>query len=67
MVGIRRIGLVFVILVIGICLGSLGVKTALLIVTPLFFLWFMVWDERSYRRHTRKQHYQSDRAYSYRR
>ncbi|MGO3749962.1 hypothetical protein [Vagococcus salmoninarum] len=65
MLGIRRAGLVFCISMIGIALGTLGVKTALLIVTPIFILWFMLWDERSYRRHTRNNYDKS--YYTYRR
>ena len=54
MKAIRRGGLLFVVLVIGIFLGTLGLRSALLIVSPLFIIWFMLWDEKSYV-HTRNK------------
>ncbi|ALS00679.1 hypothetical protein ATZ33_04620 [Enterococcus silesiacus] len=60
MKAVRRGGLLFVVLIIGIFLGTLGLRSALLIVSPLFIIWFMLWDEKRYS-HTRKknehQHY----------
>ena len=35
-------------------LGNMGLRLAFMIVTPLFILWFMSWDEKRYTR-TRKQ------------
>ncbi|HBC4463036.1 hypothetical protein P0E52_00435 [Enterococcus faecalis] len=54
MEAIRRVGFLFFVLVIGIFLGTLGLRLAFMIVTPLFILWFMSWDEKRYT-HTRKQ------------
>ncbi|MCA5012788.1 MULTISPECIES: hypothetical protein [unclassified Enterococcus] len=54
MKAIRRGGLLFVVLIIGIFLGTLGLRSALLIVSPLFIIWFMLWDEKRYI-HTRKK------------
>ena len=44
MEAIRRVGFLFFVLVIGIFLGTLGLRLAFMIVTPLFILWFMSWD-----------------------
>lgn len=66
MKAIRRIGLLLVVLFIGIVIGSFGWESALLIIAPLFFLWFMVWDERSYSRNTRKQQQNQQHEYAYR-
>ncbi len=54
MEAIRRVGFLFFVLVIGIFLGTLGLRLAFMIVTPLFILRFMSWDEKRYTR-TRKQ------------
>ncbi|MBP2100309.1 hypothetical protein [Enterococcus rivorum] len=48
MKSIRRGGLLFFVLFIGILLGTLGIQSALLIVSPLFIIWFMLWDEKQY-------------------
>ncbi|MHC0379581.1 hypothetical protein ACYI94_01805 [Enterococcus faecalis] len=50
MEAIRRVGFLFFVLVIGIFLGTLGLRLAFMIVTPLFILWFMSWDEKRYTR-----------------
>ncbi|MGK0551798.1 hypothetical protein ACSFB8_06875 [Enterococcus faecalis] len=50
MEAIRRAGFLFFVLIIGIFLGTLGLRAAFLIVTPLFILWFMSWDEKRYAR-----------------
>ena len=64
MIHIRRAGLIFFILILGIFIGSLGAKTALLIVTPLFVFWFMLLDEKSYRRHLNmRDHYEEENHY----
>ena len=55
MVSVRRAIFIFFILIIGILLGSLGAKTAILIVTPLFLLLMIWFDESSYRRHLYRQ------------
>jgi hypothetical protein len=48
MEAIRRAGLLIFVLIIGIFLGTLGLRSAFLIVTPLLILWFMSWDEKRY-------------------
>jgi hypothetical protein len=63
MKAIRRGGLLFFVLIIGIFLGTLGLRAALLIVSPLFIIWFMLWDEKRYT-NTRKK--QEHRHYIYR-
>ena len=47
MEAIRRVGFIFC---IGYryFLGTLGLRLAFMIVTPLFILWFMSWDEKRY-------------------
>lgn len=60
MKAIRRGGLLFLVLIIGIFLGTLGLRSALLIVSPLFIIWFMLWDEKRYTQNRKKneqQHY----------
>lgn len=54
MEAIRRAGFLFFVLVIGIFLGTLGLRAAFLIVTPLFILWFMSWDEKRYKQSRNK-------------
>ncbi|MFK4565726.1 hypothetical protein [Enterococcus sp. UD-01] len=63
MKAIRRGGLLFFVLIIGIFLGTLGLRAALLMVSPLFIIWFMLWDEKRYT-NTRKK--QEHRHYIYR-
>lgn len=55
MKAIRRGGFLFFVLFIGILLGTLGVQSALLIVGPLFIVWFMLWDEKRYTQSRRRQ------------
>ncbi|EOL44393.1 hypothetical protein [Enterococcus caccae] len=62
MKAVRRGGLLFVVLIIGIFLGTLGLQSALLIVSPLFIIWFMLWDEKRYS-HTRKKNEQQRYVY----
>ncbi|WP_071131590.1 hypothetical protein [Enterococcus timonensis] len=50
MKGIRRAGLLFIILMIGIFVGRLDYTAILLITSPLALLWFMNWDEKRYRK-----------------
>ena len=57
---VRRGGLLFLVLLIGIFLGTLGLQSALLIVSPLFILWFMAWDERRYSQQQRRRHIRSE-------
>lgn len=60
MAAIHRFGLILIVLVIGVLIGCLGWVNAMLILTPLFLMWFMNWDERKYRRflhQQRKHHY----------
>lgn len=63
MKAIRRSGLLFFVLIIGIFLGTLGLRAALLIVSPLFIIWFMLWDEKRYTQAKKKNDYQQ---YTYR-
>lgn len=64
MVNIRRAGLLFFVLIIGILLGSLGTTTALFIVTPLFIFWLMLFDEKRYLRNLyREQHYEEQESH----
>lgn len=65
MVNIRRAGLLFFVLVIGIFLGSLGTATALFIVAPLFIFWLLLFDEKRYRRHLNQyqQYHETDSRY----
>ena len=76
MLAIRRMGFIFTLLVIGILLGTLGIKTALIIISLPFLLWYMVWDEKSYdsskieaeREYEAYQnyiHYQEEQHYTY--
>lgn len=46
----RRAGLLLFTLVIGIFLGSFGWLNGLLIASPLFMVWFMMWDEKRFER-----------------
>ncbi|MHC5247852.1 hypothetical protein [Enterococcus sp. LJL90] len=55
MIAIRRFGLVLLILVVGMFVGNLGMENAILIVAPLFIIWFILWDEKKYRVQKRKQ------------
>ncbi|CAM3306940.1 hypothetical protein [Vagococcus fessus] len=73
MLAIRRMGFIFTLLVIGILLGTLGIKTALIIISLPFLLWYMVWDEKSYysskieaeREYEEYLHYQEEQTYTY--
>ncbi|MEY8444720.1 hypothetical protein [Enterococcus ratti] len=49
MKSMRRLGLVLMVLFSGIIIGNFGIRPALLVFTPLFTLWFMLWDEKKYR------------------
>lgn len=60
MKSLRRGAFLFFVLIIGILLGNLGLQAALLIVTPLFIFWFMLWDEKRYiqsQKRKNRQHY----------
>lgn len=64
MTSIRRLFFLFFVLLIGIFLGNLGLKTALLIVVPIFLILIMMWDEASYRcTNHRKQQQNRHREY----
>lgn len=45
---IRRFALLLFVLIIGMLLGTIGWKISLLVLTPLLFIWLMLWDEKSY-------------------
>lgn len=49
MKGIRRLGLILVILVVGTILGNFGFETAVILLVPLFVFWLMLFDEKKYR------------------
>lgn len=48
MTGIRRLFFLFIVLLLGIFLGTLGLKTALLIIVPIFLILLMSWDDSNY-------------------
>ncbi len=53
--GIRRFGLMLGILTIGAFIGLLGLKNIFLILAPLFLLWFILWDDKSYHRNVNRK------------
>ncbi|MGM0124209.1 hypothetical protein IGI37_001583 [Enterococcus sp. AZ194] len=59
----RRFGFILFVLVVGILLGNIGIRSALLILTPLSILWFMLWDEKKYRQSEREKHYYEEQYY----
>ncbi|MCB5950709.1 hypothetical protein LI951_01360 [Enterococcus sp. BWT-B8] len=63
MKAVRRGGFIFFVLLIGIFLGTLGLPAALLIVSPLFIIWFMLWDEKRYSEERRRQESQQYSVY----
>ncbi|MGX7351489.1 hypothetical protein RU97_GL000907 [Enterococcus canis] len=62
MKSIRRAGALFVVLFIGIFLGTLGWQTALLLIAPLLLIWMFLWDERRYD-YTKVKREQNDYRY----
>ena len=54
MTSVRRLGLLMVILLIGMYIGSLGLKAIVAISAPLVILWLLIWDDRSYRTYRKK-------------
>lgn len=48
MKGIRRAGVLLIVLVVGMFLGHLSSSMLLLISAPLFLLWLLNWDEQKY-------------------
>lgn len=46
MKGIRRFGLMIVILLIGITIGHFGLFISILFVCPLITLWLLLWDDK---------------------
>lgn len=58
MKGIRRLGLILVILVVGTILGNFGFETAVILLVPLFVFWLMLFDEKKYRQKKRQQNYE---------
>ena len=59
----RRFGFILVVLVVGILLGNIGIRSALLILTPLAILWFLLWDEKKYRQVKREKFYYEEPPY----
>lgn len=59
---VRRAGLLLFVLVVGIFLGTLGWLNALLIASPLFLVWFMLWDEKRFSHMKKKE---QRRTYAY--
>lgn len=57
---IRRVGFLFIILFIGIALGTLGWEKSLLSVAPLLILWFTAWDDKKYRHKNPPQTYHTN-------
>ncbi|MGX6978682.1 hypothetical protein ACWN8V_05420 [Vagococcus elongatus] len=66
MTSIRRLFFLFFVLLIGIFLGNLGLKTAFLIVVPIFLILIMLWDEASYRYTSHRKQQNTQREYHYR-
>ncbi|WEB81999.1 hypothetical protein [Vagococcus lutrae] len=60
MTSVRRLGLLMVILLIGMYIGSLGLKVIVAISAPLVILWLLIWDDRSYQTYRKKESYQND-------
>ncbi|MDH6365526.1 Na+-transporting methylmalonyl-CoA/oxaloacetate decarboxylase gamma subunit [Enterococcus sp. PF1-24] len=44
----RRFGLLLSILFLGCLLGILGMQVVILVLAPLFLVWFINWDESRY-------------------
>lgn len=55
MQSVRRTGLLLGILFLGIFLGRLTFNIILLITVPISLLWFMNWDEKRYKKYTKKK------------
>lgn len=62
MTAIKQLGGVLFILLIGIFIGTLGLKAALFIILVPTLIWFMLWEEKSYTVHTQETH---EQHYSY--
>ncbi|QIL46661.1 hypothetical protein G7081_06005 [Vagococcus coleopterorum] len=48
MTAIKQLGVALFILLIGIFIGTLGIKAALFIILVPALMWFMAWEEKSY-------------------
>lgn len=59
MKAVRRFGLLLVILLLGMLLGNLGLRNAVMVFAPLFIIWFISWDEKKYRQTKRKKYAES--------
>lgn len=66
MEAIRRYGLLLIVLMLGIVLGTFGWQAALVVLTPLFMIWLMLWDEKSYKRKQYKRYTEERQQYAYR-
>ncbi len=65
MEAIRRYGLLLIVLVLGIILGTFGWQSALVVLTPLFMIWLMIWDEKSYNKKQYKRYTKNKQHYAY--
>lgn len=52
--GVRRFGILLLIFILGLILGSLNSKLIAILSIPLLLLWFFSWDEVSYKRNSLK-------------
>lgn len=51
----RRFGFILFILLLGIVIGHLQLRTILLIICPLLVLWLILWDDKRFRQAETKQ------------
>lgn len=56
MIGIRRSGLLLLVLLLGIALGSMRMEIILLVTIPLILIWFVSFDEAQYKERLRQKH-----------
>lgn len=63
MTTIKQLGAVLFILLIGIFIGTLGLKAALFIILVPTVIWFMLWEEKSYSVHTTQEAHEQHYSY----
>ncbi|HIY58846.1 MAG TPA: hypothetical protein H9829_11770 [Candidatus Tetragenococcus pullicola] len=51
----RRFGFILFILLLGIVIGHLQLRTILLIICPLLVLWLILWDDKRFHQAETKQ------------